>query len=557
MGEGSEPTPERDERDDAPAAPVHAVNERQTMETHAGSGRISDEPVINAIHHRLIEAVFAVYAAVLVYISFVPFDFTRHPPPRSGPGLVWGLALVPFNLPDIFANIALYVPLGALAFAVCRRRKLGRLLSGAAAIISASVLSFAIEQGQHWVVSRVSTWVDVTANIIGGVLGLVLVATWEGRIHQILTHARQTVRLNTPLTLAKVMVCVILLAHLRPYDVVVDVYHTAAGLRHADVSPLAGWQSLPEKVSRESREGRRQGMHELPRAQWEYGLDHLATATMYAILAALMVVGLASQSSSRSRLYLWAGFVAVSLAAMITVMRIFLISHGLDTFHLLCGLVGWPLGCGVAHVMLRGESRDPRVGTAEQTASSHIRQWQTTAIGAALAMVIVYELVPFDFGSGAGEGAPPVARQICLLPFEAHFNSRPNDAIYDISGELLRYGLVGACLALLARRRTRTPWQRQLRRIVAATGATAVAMECLHLIMATHITDVTTVLLAMAGGFGGAVAVRWAHDYHASLQVLVSDDLLTRQLIEGDTYTELPAARPPAAADQRQIAEHE
>lgn len=156
-------------------------------------------------------------------------------------------------------------------------------------------------------------------------------------------------------------------------------------------------------------------------------------------------------------------------------------------------------------------------------------------------MVVAYELVPFDFGTGPGLDSPLAARRVCMLPFNAHFHSRPNDAFFDISGELLRYGLVGVCMALILRSRSRAPWRRQLLTVVAAAGAAGVVLECTHLVMESRQTDVTTVLIAMAGGFSGAVAVRWVFDYRASLSVAVADDLLTRQLIEGETYKGLPA----------------
>jgi glycopeptide antibiotics resistance protein len=525
--------------------------EPQAVPARRKPGELSDEPLINAIHRRVVEIVFVAYVSLLVYISFVPFDFTRSPPTRPSSGTVWGLPISPFGLPDIFANIALYIPFGALAFAVWRRRKLGRIISGLLAALLVVVISFIVEQGQHWVISRVSTWVDVASNLLGGLIGATLVAMGESQIRHVVRRAGQAARHNWWLILAKATVCIVLIAHLRPYDVVVDVFHTAAESRHADLSPLSGWNNLPDKVARHVAEGRRRGLYELPRVQWEYALDRSVDVATYAAVVALLALGLAPQFPNRTRLYLWSGFVGVSIAAMVTVIRIFLITHGLDTAHFLCGLLGWPLGCAVAHLVLRNEKqqralRGPparRVGQRSSLSSPVALPiaWRNIILGATLAVVLAYELVPFDFAMSRGADPAVKGRQVCLLPFEAHFHSRPNDAFFDLSGELLRYGVVGICLGLALQGRTPARWRRRLGTVVVATGTLAVVLESLHLVMATRQTDLTTLLVAMIGGFVGAVAVKWAADYRASVSVVVADDLLTGQLMEGETGMKEPA----------------
>ena len=509
---------------------------------------ISNEPLINAVHRHIAEMAFISYAAVLIYMSFVPFDFKRNASPWRGPGLTWGLAVAPFSLRDILANICFYLPLGALAYAVWRRRNLGRIVSFLAAVLSALAVSLMVEYGQHWVASRVSTWVDVTSNVLGGLIGAILFVVSESHVRPLAARAGSTVGRNWPLTLAKAAVCIVLLIQLRPYDVVVDLFHTAAGLRHADTSPLAGWNQLQTLVSRQAAQGRRLGMNELPRARYEYALDRLGDTTGYAVVTALLVLGMAPPPSRRAATYLGAGLVAVSLATMVTLIRCFLISHGLDTAHFICGVLGWPIGCVIGHALLRAARRTENKTEPPQPARPRPllvvpAGWRNVAIVGILAVVILYEIVPFDFGTGS-VGSPGYARKACLLPFLAHFHARPNDAFYDLSGKVLRYAIMGACLSLLIRYHSRAAWRRQLGAAIAATGLAAAAFECLHLVMASRHADVTTVLLAITGAFAGAVAVRWAFDYRSSLEPEVVNDLLTGQLIEGGTYKPLPGSQP-------------
>lgn len=513
---------------------------------------ISDEPLINALHRAVVEMVFAAYAAMLLYVSFVPFDFVK-PSPRSAPFReICGLPVVPSGLPDILANIAVYVPLGALAFAVWRRRGLNRLLSLVPSLIVAAFLSFVVEQGQRWIGSRVASWIDVTANVTGCLVGAGLVALCEGQVRRTVERARWAARRNWWLALCKMAVCVVLVTQLRPYDAVVDAFHTAADLRRANLSPLARWNQLPAVVAQQAKQGRVHGEHELARVQWEYGVDRAVDVAAYAAVAALAVVGLRPQFTSGLALHLWAGFISVSLAMMVTVIRVFLISHGLDTMHVCCGLAGWPIGCIVGRAILRSLGRDhlattgpPEDGgkSSEPARSAGVMPgWQKGAIAFALAAVVAYETIPFDFGTRpGGKWLAPVSG-VCWLPFKAHFHSRPNDAFFDISGDFLRYGAIGISLAFIFAGRTEQHWRRQLWKVVLLTGAVCALLEGQHIYMPTRQADLTTLVLALSGGFMGAVSVRWAGDYRKSLPVFIVDDLLTGQLVEGETYKKIPSA---------------
>ncbi len=528
-----------DARSDRGPTPAEAVR-------LSAQGPISDEPLINAIHRRVVELVFVLYAIVLVYMSFVPFDFTRTAA-FDGRGVIWGLALQPFSIPDILANIAIYVPLGALFFAVLRRCGLGRIVATMVTLLFATLLSFLVEQGQHWVASRVSTWVDVTCNALGAALGAVMIAVSEGAIRRILVKSKWAAQRNWWLTLAKGAVCLLLLINLRPYDAVVDAFDTAANLRHADVSPLARWHDLRAEVARDVGIGRRLDMNDLNRVRWEYGLDRVVDTVAYAGVAALLLLGLAPTFKTRWALCLWTGFVTVSLAMMVTLIRIFLISHGLDTAHFACGLIGWPLGCAAGFVIMRALARRRR--EEGRTSLDLPRGWQPAIIAVVVAVVLLYELVPFDFGTGRGSEEATNAARLCMLPFEAHFHSRPNDAFMDISGEVLRYGILGACLAMALWMRSHNGWRRQLLLVVGAVAISGAVLEASHLVMASRQTDLTTLVLAVFGGFAGCVAVRWIHDFRGSIAVVEADDLLTSQLIEGETYKPLPAIEPQQPAE--------
>jgi len=464
----------------------------------------------------------------------VPFDVTTSPPARSGPGWVWGLRVTGISIADIFSNIGFYLPLGALGFIVLRRRRIGLLLAGALAVLFAAVLSLIIEHGQNWIASRISSWIDVTTNTLGAWLGVMIVGGSAGEGRRILARARDSALQNWPLAVAKVAVCGVLLIQLRPYDVVVDLYHTAAAVRHADLSPMARWNALPARLETDVHLGRRENVNDLGRLRWEYALDRATDVATYAGLTVLLALGLAPQfQKRRGRMLAWIGFVVLSLATMVALIRIFLISHGLDTAHVYCGLVGWLIGCAL--VIGTPSTRKQVRPHDSATHPPSLRGLQHAAMATALTLCILYGLVPFDLGTRSVAGSN-VAALFGQVPFAAQFMGRPNDAFYDITGKLLRYGTIGVCLALLFFRHSRWSWRRQLLATTLITGAIGLILQAVHLTMASRHADTTTVLLALAAGFSGCVAVRWAYDYRRSLSLVSVDDPLTSQLVEGPTY---------------------
>lgn len=514
---------------------------------------VSDEPLVNVLHRRVFDFLLAAFVLMLVYMCFVPFDFGRPEGVFAGHEFHWGLRIAPLSMRDIFSNIALYIPLGALFSAALRGRDAGRVLAIVSTVTFAAFLSIAVEYGQHFVQSRVSSWIDVCANVLGAVLGASFFIVCESWLQQMIREARADARRRWWLAVCKVFVCFVLVVQLRPFDVVVDIARTGANVqRTADFHPLAAWRSLEKQVSVEVASVRRAGMDELARARWEYALDRTTDVLVYAAVAALLVLGLGNARKRRWTLYAYAGFAACCLAAIVSIVRVFLISHGFDAAHFYCGLIGWPIGCVVgSSLLLRSSLTGRDAVTAErkdsaETGGVQVNMQRAIAFGC-LGLVALYELAPFDFAHADHQD---VAR-ICLLPFKAHFASKPNVAFYDISGDLLRYATVGASIAMLLHTASKLTWRRQLLLTVTLATLACAAFEVLHVFMPSRHADVTTILLATSASFAGAVALRWMRDVRRSLTVVYAEDLLTSQLIEGKTYQRIPVqreepARPPS-----------
>lgn len=536
-----------------------------------GAVGISSEPLICAVHRRWLEIIFGAYALLLIYTCLVPFDFVG---PSHHRRAFAGLHAGGVHVPDIMANLALYVPFGAFGFAVLRRAGLGGLPAIGGAMLLATVESFSVEQAQRFIGSRVASWVDVAANVLGAMLGALIVALCHGEIRHLLRRARQTAGRNWYSAAAKALACLMLLLHLRPYDVVVDVRHTAAGLRHADVSPLAAWGGLPARVAAEFASGRRDSMHELNRVRWEYALDRAVDILGYAGLSILLGLGFEDPVRRRDRVSdrfgaprqagaaspktplqrcLVIGFVVVSLGMMVTLIRIFLISHGLDTAHFACAVVGWVGGCAIAwrlglmrpraedrRGIVAGYGREPAISVSARLPRSLI----AAALACGLAFPILFELAPFDLKEATGSSGSLV-RSFTELPLARHFLSRPNDAFYDLSGEFIRYGTVGLCIAVLFLKRPDWSWRGRLAANVAIVATLCTVIQVAQFHMQSRRADVTTIIVAAVAAATAVIAFRWAQDYRRHLAVVVVDDPLTRQLVEGQTYDKFIEAEKP------------
>jgi len=110
--------------------------------------------------------------ALVALGSLTPFRFA----PEAWANWRFGaLELTELNRADALANIAVYLPMGALLFAALRRR-LPALLSAAIAVAVTGGLSFSMESLQAAILTRFPSWSDVALNVLGSVVGIVLAA---------------------------------------------------------------------------------------------------------------------------------------------------------------------------------------------------------------------------------------------------------------------------------------------------------------------------------------------------------------------------------------------
>ena len=139
-------------------------------------------PEIRPWMHRPSKTLLAMclcYTLAIVYASLYPLTGWR-----TTDASVWSFLFQPWPRYwtgfDIVSNIAAYVPLGALvALCIWQRFKLAHNI--AIATLLCTALSFFMEIAQHFLPSRVPSWVDTAANFGGGLIGASIAAVCAKR----------------------------------------------------------------------------------------------------------------------------------------------------------------------------------------------------------------------------------------------------------------------------------------------------------------------------------------------------------------------------------------
>jgi len=515
----------------------------------------SQDPLINWLGRHIALLLAGGFALGVVYMSLLPFSFVAAPSWDPTAQYLGYLRLSDLSMTDVIANIGIYVPLGGLSFWALRRRNVWRMVALIGAVFFGYLLSFTIEHAQHWLDARVSSWTDVLANSLGTLLGALLALSSEPLARRIVTHFSARAERNWYMLLAKLAACCLLVASLRPFDVVVDARSAAAALPKANFLFEAKWQQLPVLCAEDIKAHQRKDMFELDRMRVDYVIDRIIDVVVYAGLTVLCCAGLIGGGMRGFwGVAAYAGLLVQTLSVLIVFIRHFLSSWGMDTAHFACAILGWAIGLaifGYTRWVKRQSENDP---TKDNTLTNWLQSkpvMMTTAVFA-IVMVAGYELSPFQFDSVDNILSYD---KVNLIPFQPHFLNRPNRAMFDITGEMLRYGSLAFCLASIYYRKYGIAnWRRCALACIGICAAASVCAELCHLFIRTRTTDITTVFLAALAAALASVTLRALYDLRRFVTTRYADDLLTSQLIEGETYDKEAAklpAKPHAGASPK------
>jgi VanZ family protein len=417
---------------------------------------------------RLPHVLLAAYVAFLVYGSFFPFEFhfdsatLRHGLDHAVVGLHDGRGHRTISAPDFVSNILLGVPFGLLM--VCAG------LAGAslpARTISVGLLDLglaaAIEAGQLFTPDRTASVLDVAAQLIGSVVG-VLVAHALRPDSAVALGPRLANKLRREPALATLLVLAIVAAAdaLYPYAVTLDISTVWENVKHV--------QWLPSSSLRR-------------RASWaDFFVQKVG---LYSALGALAQVALRAYVAARRRLWAWIGLTA--LATALEGAKLFIVGRAPDVDSVLLAAAGALLGVTAVPAL---------AGTAAVRA-----HWQGLLVAAAIALIAYEELTPFDFSLTASAIHAKTTR-IEWLPFTSYYVAHPQAALLDFGTKLFLGALLGGALRVGF---PRVP-------LVSVLGLSTI-LEAAQLLQTSHTTAVTDVISLYVGGrLGSHLITRYLAD---------------------------------------------
>jgi VanZ family protein len=133
-------------------------------------------------------------------------------------------ALPGISLPDIAQNILLYVPFGIFGAWIVRGWRLTRWAQVLSLVAGACAYSTTMELLQMLLAGRIASTLDVIANLVGTVAGIVIATPVEQSLAIAADQTRRTGLLSAPARyVLAAIVAIILVAAWYPFDVTLDI----------------------------------------------------------------------------------------------------------------------------------------------------------------------------------------------------------------------------------------------------------------------------------------------------------------------------------------------
>ena len=425
-----------------------------------------------------------------IYGSFVPLEYRRIPLAdaierfRNLPRPVYAAV----SSSDWATNVMLFIPLtftwmGAL---VADRRWPARIAAAIAILPLAAIFSIAIEFGQVWFPGRTTSFNDVAAETLGGVIGIVLwlavgqlTITW---LRQYSADRRPTSQLRW---LLQAYVISFFIYAVIPLDLtmsVTDIYHKY----HNGQIVLIPFSYRFESFS-------------------DAAYQTLSDIALFVPVGAWAALKLKEYSPSRASFAIAFGFGSL-IAAAIELAQLLVLSRFTDTTDIVLGTIGAGIG---AKLIFRAGDRDDSVGAVESLFQARTAlPWLALLAGYSLFLIAGF-WYPFAITQNRALIRERLDDFLSRVPFLALYLTDSSNAIKQLLVRVLLFapiGIIWASIANLAR----TAASRAILLTVGIVYATALAfgIEVAEVLMPDKIADSTEVLLCVTGGLAG-LTVTW------------------------------------------------
>jgi VanZ family protein len=354
------------------------------------------------------------------------------------------------TLPDAIGNIALYVPLGILLHTVLRRRFGRRILGAFATVLGGAALSAGVEWLQAYSPARVSSLIDLVANVLGTAVGVAIASAFGSLVPGLLGALLYDLR-HRPATAALKAYCGLLVIFATmPFTFSFDTQRLAEAYKASSFVPFAtppAEQAVAERaVAERAMSGAASGAVAGRGAELARWMGMKRWARWAAEAVSFVVLALLMQSLFRHD-YGFSRRAATGLvwwlcglwALLLSALQLPVAMRVIDVTDVVFRLVG--VGGGL---LLSSSMRSPR----DERGVAWVFTPRLVRVGCVVTVsyVVYTGVVPltFDFDGGALRSAISSA---AFMPFTAYSFARPDAVLSDLTDKVAVYAVLAGLLA--------------------------------------------------------------------------------------------------------------
>ena len=422
---------------------------------------------------------------LVIYGSWLPFEFDTAALMRSGLAVVDRIAWVPTNSEDVIANIGIFIPIGLLVTMRLIVGGWGRAPRIVLAVVLAALASVISEAGQTIIAQRSASYTDTVFHGFGTLIGIVLAEPTIRLAQRFTRQLSMGLALNPHRALFGIVAILVVFAKLAPFDFAISpaaLAHSVSTARWSPFDPAsAGLQ--------------------------QSGLGDLTeTAGSFFAFALLGILGVGSlREQGESRIVSFVNTIGklIVLAIGIELAQMVIVSHTCDALDVLLYVYGGLIGAGLCVAVCATAADHPRLADRRVVARVLL-----TAALVVQGVVVVGSIFP-----AGGQLESPSTSSIQWIPFYAQFQEPLAKSIGQIVSSVIWYGTLAIVVASASVGRVRR--YRFLLAVLATVGLVLMT-EAAQVFDKARVADMTEPVLALGASAVAVFVCRWIEHQRGS-----------------------------------------
>jgi len=466
----------------------------------------STQPAVPFLLRHSVELLTLATVAFILQTGFIPFDFTLEGVAPDLRSFLFG-ATKEANLPDIVANIFLYVPFGVFFHWTLIRRRHLHLSALALSVVAAVLLSGTIEWCQAFSPSRVSSLPDVVCNAAGTAIGAALSWIAQRTIPGLVGAILFELRSNPRGTLVKLYCLLLACFATLPFSFSFSASQLKKSAKSAVLVPFAAVVETGNKLDDTIE---RTDVYALSMARWKilkqwsrWAAECASFCVLIWLLTPLLRDDYGFSRRATLGLTLWlAGFFAVGLS----ILQFPVVSRGLDVTDILFRLLGVATGLVTHAWYVCGGSIRNRIPQ-----KLRLRRLTGIACAGSVAYIIYTGVLPLVFEYSDGRLEKALASP-AFRPFMGYFVTRFDVMFTDVAEKCSAYAVFAALLATSWTRIADRPLAGKINALLPVGLVLCILIECVQVFLPVRVPSLTDPILAGLGCVVGVMAQVYATD---------------------------------------------